>query len=100
MYNKLCNKKYELLFNVSYLHKGQGSPNEFSILSSCARSMVSSSIFHPFCNDKNNSNSFHKLQGYFKFIYKKIIDSYIVGLLGFIISNDICNKEIIHQLLI
>jgi hypothetical protein len=29
MYNKLCNKKYELFFNVSYLHKGQGSPNEF-----------------------------------------------------------------------
>lgn len=70
------------------------------ILSSHAPSMVSSSSFILFCNDKNNSNSFHKLQGYFKFIYKKIIDSYIVGLLGFIISNDICNKKIVCHLLI
>jgi len=56
--------------------------------------------FIHFAMTKTILNSFHKLQGYFKFIYKKIIDSYIVGLLGFIISNDICNKEIVHHLLI
>ncbi len=53
-----------------------------------------------FAMTETNSNSFHKLQRYFKFIYKKIIDSYIVGLLGIITSNDICNKEIVHRLLI
>jgi hypothetical protein len=30
MHNKLCNKQDGLFsFNKSYLHKGQGSPNEF-----------------------------------------------------------------------
>jgi len=56
--------------------------------------MATSSSFIFFYSGNNNSKSFHKLQGYFKFIWKEVIHSYIVRILGFIIKVQTCSKEL------
>jgi hypothetical protein len=78
MHNKLCNKQDGLFsFNKSYLHKGQGSPNEFEktyktiwshqiVFVLWQHFHILWSIF--FYNVNSKSKSFHKLQRYYKFI--------------------------------
>jgi hypothetical protein len=56
--------------------------------------MATSSSFIFFYNGNINSKSFHKLQGYFKFICKEVIHSYIVIFLGFILKVQTCSKKL------
>jgi hypothetical protein len=56
--------------------------------------MATSSSFIFFYNGNNNSKSFRKLQGYFKFIWNEVIHSYIVSFIGFIIEVQTLSKEL------